>query len=105
MNVSLPTSAHVAPSADSNAVIVLPLRVSFTQRGAVESVPAVLTLVLPSASRRWNARPLAPDTSMKACAEPAVSDPRNITPAFVQLATFCTEATRATIDPSPLSVR
>ena len=38
---------------------------------------------------------------MNACADPALSDPRIITPAFVQAATFWTVATRATIEPSP----
>ena len=43
--VSLPTVVHDLPSADSYAVIVLPLRESFTHRGAVEALPAVFVLV------------------------------------------------------------
>src|SRR5579872_1925458 len=86
VNVSLPTVVQVVPSADSYAVMTLPARVSFTQRGAVDMDPAVLTLVLPSATRRWNARPFAEDTSMKACADEGESEPRIITPAFTHAA-------------------
>ena len=67
-NVSLATCAQVTPSGDSKAAIVLPVRVSFTHRGAVVNVPEVLTLAAPSDSRRWNATPFPGDTSMNACA-------------------------------------
>jgi hypothetical protein len=104
-NVSLPTVVQAMPSADSNAVMTAPVRVSLTHRGAVEGVPDVLMLDAASARRRWNATPFAHETSMNACADEGSIEPRIMTPAFVQLATFWTDATRATIEPSPSSVR
>ena len=52
VNVDDPTCVHVVPSADSYPVIVLPARVSFTHRGAVDWLPGELTLMAPSARRR-----------------------------------------------------
>src|SRR5262249_39689245 len=104
-NVSLPTAVQATPSADSNAVMTAPVRVSLTHRGAVEVVPDVLTLDAPLVRRRWNATPFAHETSMNACADEGSIEPRIITPALVQFATFWTDATCATIEPSPSSVR
>jgi hypothetical protein len=87
-NVSLPTGVQATPSADSKAVMAAPVRVSLTHRGAVDAVPGVLTLDAPLVGRRWNATPFPDDTSMKAWAEDGSSEPRIITPALVQLATF-----------------
>src|SRR5258708_32593075 len=107
VNVSLPTVVHVTPSGDSYPVIRLPARTSFTQRGAVDRLPAVLTVTSPSMRRRWKGTPLVADaaTSMNACAAEGDSALRIITPAFVQALTDWMEATRATIDPSPSSDR
>src|SRR4051812_42865235 len=82
--VSVPTSVHATPSADSYALNVLPLRVSFTQRGAADALPELPVLTPPVAVRRWNAMPLVHDPSMKPCADPASSVSRIMTPAFTQ---------------------
>src|SRR5581483_4803472 len=99
--VSVPIVVHDAPSADSCAVSVLPLRTRRTQCGGAEADPLVLTDVLPVASRRWNATPFAAETSTSPCAAFAASDSRIITPAFDQALVFCTVSTRIWIDPSP----
>src|SRR6185436_18836545 len=106
VKVSLATTVQVTPSADSYPVSRLPARTNFTQRGAVDWLPDVLTLAPPSTGRRWNGTPLTADaaTSMKPWAEDAASELRIITPAFVHALTFWIEATRATIVPSPSSV-
>src|SRR5438105_3196008 len=83
-----PPVVPALPSADSYAVIVLPLRESFTHRGAVEALPAVFVLVPPLAVLRWNATPFPAETSMKACAEDALSEPRTITPALAHAAVY-----------------
>src|SRR5579885_2662181 len=55
--VSLPTSVHVLPSADTYPVTVLPLRTSRTQYGTVAAGPAVCVVCPPATVRRWNAVP------------------------------------------------
>jgi hypothetical protein len=101
-NVSLPTSVQFAPSADMNAEIVAPRRSSFTQAGAVPTPPLVLVDRPALATRRWNASPLPAETSMRACAESAVSRSRIHHARFHPGLTFSTEATRAMMSPSPL---
>src|SRR5436190_14245032 len=81
--------------------MVLPARSSLTQYGDAAAAPVVLVLVPLLVVRRWNARPLLYEISMNACAEPASSVSRIMTPAFTQALVFWTAATRATIDPSP----
>ena len=105
VNVSLPTSVHPTPSADTYALIVAPMRSSFTQYGAATSGPVVLALVPPPTVRRWNALPWPADRSMNACAAPGSIVSRIITPALVHAFTFCTVATRAIITPSPFNGR
>ena len=85
----------------------LPARTSATQRGAVDWLPGLLTLVPPSTGRRWNGTPFVADeaTSMNPCADDADSELRIITPALVQALTFWIEVTRAMIDPSPVRER
>ena len=85
----------------------MPARVSFTQRGAVAWVPALPTLVLPAASRRWKLTPLAGEeaTSINPCAEDPETDVRIMTPALVQVLTAWMLATRATMVPSPVRGR
>ena len=58
--VSVPTTVQVDPSVDRDAVNRSPVRSSFTQLGAVPAPPAVFVDTPPAATRRWNARPLAP---------------------------------------------
>src|SRR5438874_8054599 len=96
--VSVPTSVQFVPSIDSYEENVLPLRVSFTHRGAVAVLPAALTLMPLVASRRWNATPFAADTKIEAWAASAASVSRLMSPAFTHAATFWTEATPATSD-------
>ena len=79
------------------------MRVTFTQYGAAPAPVLTPLAAAPAEVRYWNAVPLAAETSMSANAEFASSVFRIITPAFVQLATFCTAAMRATISPSPVS--
>ena len=55
---------------------------------ALPAAPAVLTLAPFVVSRRWNASPLLNDTSMNACADPASSVSRIITPAFTHAFVF-----------------
>jgi hypothetical protein len=100
--VALPTVVHVDPFADTDAVITLPVLVSRTHRGAVPVPPAVLADVLPSVARRWKARPLPADTSMKAWAAFAAVDPRIMTPTFVHASAPVIEATSAVMLASPL---
>ena len=83
------------------ALIVFPRRSSFTQAGAVPAPPLVLVDATPCAMRRWNARPFPGDTSMKACAESAVSRSRIMTPALTHACTYSTVATRAIRSASP----
>ena len=103
VSVSLPTSDHVVPSDDWYADSVAPLRVSFTQYGAVTISPAVLVVVPPATRRRWKLFPFAGVTIIIAWADPAVRSPRIITPALTHALLDCTEATRAMIVPSPAS--
>src|SRR3954466_12422211 len=87
--VSVPTSFQVVPSAEWEAVNVLPLRSSRTQYGAAKVVlPVVLTDVPLVVKRRWNAVPFAADSSMNACVDPGASDSRIITPAFTHTLVF-----------------
>src|SRR5436190_18977325 len=103
LNVSLPTTIHDVPSADTEALMVWPARANFTHRGAMPA-SLVLVLTLPVVVRRWNATPLPADTSMNACADEAPSVSRIMTPALVHAATSSTDATRATTAASPLNV-
>ena len=82
-----------------------PMRSSFTQYGALFSVPTWLTVAAPAASRRWKSVPLPCVTSMKALGEPGVNVSRIITPALADVEVFCRLLTRATMKPSPFSGR
>ena len=50
--------------------------------------PPVLKLVPLDVARDWNASPLPGVTNIEACGDPASSDSRIITPAFVHALTF-----------------
>src|SRR3954447_8006710 len=101
--VSVATSTHVVPSDDWYADNVAPLRVTLTQYGAVTINPAVLVVVPPATRRRWKLFPFAGVTIIVAWADPAVRSPRIITPALTHAFVDWTEATRATMVPSPAS--
>jgi hypothetical protein len=102
--VERPTSVQTAPLVDVQALMTFPALVSFSQRGATPGAPvcddAPLVVI-----RRWKASPLAGEASMNACLDPGANVARIITPAFVHGEMFSTEATRATISPSPESRR
>ena len=101
--VAVPTVAHVLPSAEDDAVIVVPERTSFSQRGAAPDPPATYAVDPPFDVRASSSKPLDGVTSRSTCGDPVVSDWRIITPAFATELVFCIEATRATICPSPAS--
>ena len=103
--VSDPSAVHVLPSADADAVIVLPLRCSFSQYGAAASGPPVWTVAPPSSGRRWKATPFSAYTSTNAWAADGWSEARIMTPAFVQASARCSVVTRATMTPSPVRRR
>src|SRR5687768_8159948 len=98
----VPTVVHVTPSTDSHAVSVSPVRRNRTQYGAVTTLPAVLVLSPPAATRRWNLFPLPGVTIMIPCGASGERLSRIITPALTQAWTASTVATRATISPSPV---
>src|SRR5918911_475882 len=100
--VVVPTSVQVLPSGDEYAENVEPARTTRTQNGAADNGPGVLVLVPPVDVRRWNTRPFAAETNIDAWRAFAASDSRNMTPAFVHTSTFCTDATRAVMSPSPV---
>ena len=75
---------------------------SRTQYGAVTAGPAVLVLTPPVAVRRWKAVPLPGVAIIMACAAPAASDSRIMTPAFAQGSVVGTLTTRAAISTSPV---
>ena len=101
--MSTPTTVHVTPSGEADAVKTFPLRVSLTQYGAVTGAPSVLVLAAPVESRRWKARPLPGVRNIDACVEPVASVSRIMTPDLAHGSEFWMLATRATIVPSPLS--
>src|SRR5688572_25727296 len=96
---------QVVPSTDEYAVTSVPRRTSLTQRGAPASSPAVWMLVPPLTGRRWNASPFEYETSAKACADPADSDERIMTPVFAQVDVGAIASTRARISMLPGTAR
>src|SRR5215213_5778260 len=101
--VALPTAVQLTPSADSKALNIDPLRVTFTQYGAEAVAPALLVDVPFVRVRRWNASPFAALTNIVACLDPGVSVSRIMTPALLHAFWLVTDPTCATIDPSPVS--
>src|SRR4051812_36786682 len=99
---SVPIAIHSEPSADANALTVVPRRSSFSHIGAAAIGPVVLKLRPPWSCRRWNAIPLDGDTSRNACFDPALVVSRSISPAFDQALAFCSDATFAMNTPSPV---
>src|SRR4051812_16192902 len=72
--VSVPTTVHVEPFGDTDAVIVFPERTILPQWGGATPGPGVLVPPPRAVTRRWNAVPLVVPgvTIMKACAAPVV---------------------------------
>ena len=101
--VSEPTRVQVTPSAEREAVKVLPARTILTQEGATTPAMVVDAEIPPAATRRWKDAPWPGVRTIEACAEPGASVSRIITPALAQTFVFRTLVTRATTVPSPLS--
>src|SRR5262249_58629111 len=81
---------------------VVPARPSFTRAGAAPATRAVPhgPPVLP---RHWKLTPLPGVTTTSANVAPAPVPSRNMTPALAHGSVLTTEATRATMVPSPVS--
>src|SRR5215471_2706582 len=101
--VAPPTDVHEFPSAETKAEIVEPLRQSASQVGGRPLAPASHVVERPVALRAMNS--MLPDgsTSRITFAAPAVSESRNMTPAFALPLVFWREFALAIISPSPLS--
>src|SRR5437773_4094793 len=100
--VCWPTVVQLLPSDETAAVNTWPARVSRTHVGA-EPEASVEVVSAPEKVRRWNVSPLPGDTNIDAFADCGSRVWRIITPALVHAFTFCTLATRATIEPSPVN--
>src|SRR6185369_13458020 len=91
------------PSAEYDAVKVLPARDSFTHCGGTGPLtqPATLTVLAPVAERTSIATPLVGVRRTEASMELVASDSRIITPALAKPAVCCSVATRAMTSTSP----
>src|SRR4051812_42287723 len=97
----VPTVDQFDPLGETSAVSVDPLRASFSQTGNDTVALAIVDVMPPVASRCMNSiRPLG-STSRMTSREPAASDSRYMTPAFVCTSMFWRLVTRATIELSP----
>jgi hypothetical protein len=103
--VSLPIRVQLIPVVDRYAENFEPCRTNRTQYGAVPVPPEVIVLDPPVVTRRWNAKPFPGVTLANAFRDVAVNVSRIMTPALAQELVFWSVATRATISPSPVSVR
>jgi len=81
---------------------VLPERTIFTQRGAASAGPATPAAGAPVLVRYWNALPFASRHEHQRERRVGRQRAAIITPAFVQLLTLASEATRATSCPLPV---
>jgi len=99
-----PTCVHVEPSADTDPVTVVPLRVSFSHTGAAWTAPANQLVLPPLVERVMNSMSPVGRRSSTTCCEPAATDVRSMMPAFANELVFCTPTTRATMEPSPVNV-
>src|SRR5688500_14683123 len=96
---------HVVPLVLRDAVTVLPLRTSRTHKfGAVTLLLLVVLTLPPVLVRRCQRQAPVPLTVSAAIRELLVSVSRIITPTRELVPVFCRVFTRATIEPSPLSV-
>jgi hypothetical protein len=103
--VTEPTVVHETPSADRDAVIVLPDRTSRTQVGVkAAAVPLTEVDVPPVETREIICGPFEALVVIATCFALAASDSRISTPTFDEALVFWFCVTRATIDPLPVSV-
>ena len=86
--VAVPTEVQLIPSAEMEAVKVLPLRARRTQYGATGPATVVPTAVAPVVSRCWNAAPEPGVTNISAYVESAARLSRIITPALAHTLVF-----------------
>src|SRR5437870_3042798 len=96
-----PSSFQVAPSLLQEPITVVASRFKRSQTGTDAVAPAMKTVLPPFALRLMNSTPPPGLTSRITCADPAVSAPRIITPAFARALVFWIDVTRATISPLP----
>jgi hypothetical protein len=101
--VTAPTCVQVCPSGELEPVNVLPLRTIFTHHGAAVLVSLVSEVVPLLLARTCQVVVLSGAMLMSTFLLPASSESRNITPALARALVFCTDVTRATICPSPVS--
>ena len=94
------SDVQAVPSGEYDAVMLLPLRTSFTHFGAPPAT-AKFVVVPPDVLRHCNAMPLPGVTNTDAWGEEGSAVARIMTPVFTHAFRFCTVATRATIVPSP----
>src|ERR1043166_4672925 len=90
-----PMVVQLDPSAERDAVKVLPTRCTRTQYGALSPLTVIDEDEAPVLVRHWNETPAPGVTKHEPCVELALSDSRIITPAFAQGSVFCTPVTRA----------
>src|SRR5688572_24812308 len=95
---------HETPSAERDAVKVEPVRCRRSQTGAAP-LSVVLADVPLVEVRRWNVTPFPAETRAAALRDPTASDSRIMTPPLDHASVYCTLPTRATMVPSPVSVR
>jgi len=103
--VTEPTVVHDTPSAERDAVITLPARASRTHVGVnAPAVPLTVADDPPVVALEINCTPCVAVVANATCFELAASDSRISTPAFAQPFVFWMPVTRATIEPSPVSL-
>src|SRR5438552_11656377 len=98
-----PTVVQVTPSVDRLAVKLLPVRTRRSQYGAAGPATKVPLVLPPFCVRRRKTMPLLGEITTEASLALALSEARTMTPALAQPSVFWTLATRATIEPSPVS--
>src|SRR5262245_52372058 len=99
---AVPNGVQTAPSADRDAVSVVPRRSTFSHTGAAPASPDVCSVAPPVCKRRRKPTPLPPVTNTKACRAPGSVDSRIITPACENGSTLVNELTRAITVASPV---
>src|SRR5215471_21824079 len=104
-NEVLPTELHEAPSADTAAVTVVPVRVSRSHTAGDCIAPPRKFVISPADGRPMNSMSFDGRRSRMTSGADEASDPRSITPAFANVLVSLTRSTRATISPSPSSGR
>src|SRR5689334_15587676 len=100
-NMTLPTWVQFVPFADTDPVMVVPDRSSFTHVGGACTAVSRNVVSASVLGRIMNSRSLVGRRSRITCADPGFVDCRIITPALANVFVFCILRMRATIWPSP----